>query len=248
MHKTVDDAEFFLKRFMEEPSGITGLELVFCPPFTALYPMAQLIKETPFVLGAQNMHWEKEGAYTGEISPLMLRELGVRYVILGHSERRRFFREQPQEISLKVASAFNFGLNPILCIGETEEERRQGHTEKVLCRQLREALADSLHIDKEHASKLVIAYEPVWAIGTGLAASGKDAGEAAAIIRSYLAELLDKERAAVIRIQYGGSVNSDNILDFVSLPDIDGALVGGASLKPGSFKELILALDRLRRS
>lgn len=248
MHKTIDDADFFFQRFNEEVNNITGLEVVFCPPFTALYSVAKLIKETSFALGAQNMHWAKEGSYTGEISPLMLREMGVRYVILGHSERRLFFREQPRDISLKVASAFNFGLHPILCIGETEEERRQGLTETVLCRQLREGLADSLEMEQELITRLVVAYEPVWAIGTGEAASQEDAAAAARVIRSFLGELLGPEKAAGIRVQYGGSVSSENIVDFVALPDIDGALVGGASLKPHSFQELILALDQLRRS
>lgn len=247
MHKTVDDAEYFLKHLGQEAMEISGLEVVLCPAFTALYPLSRLIGNTPFTLGAQNMHWEREGAYTGEVSPLMLRELGVRYVILGHSERRRRFQEKSREIGLKLSSAFNFGLNPILCVGETEEERLQGLTKKVLSEQLEEALGESFPAPVENAARLTIAYEPVWAIGTGRAASSDDAKDAAAIIRSFLFDLLG-ERADRVRIQYGGSVDSSNIVDFVSLPDIDGALVGGASLKPNSFLDLLLALDRLRRS
>jgi len=244
MNMTLSETEDFVRRFAQEDVGSSGVEMVICAPFVALSLLATLLRQSSLLLGAQNMHWEKEGAFTGEISPLMLREIGVRYVIAGHSERRIHFGETDGQAGKKVAAAFAFGLTPILCVGENDEERRAGKTEKVIQRQLLGAVS-ALDQD-EQQRRLIVAYEPVWAIGTGMPA---DAGDAAVVITFIRALLHEKwgERAVDARILYGGSVNPENITAFTGSQGIDGALVGNSSLKPGSYAAMVRAVAAERR-
>lgn len=193
------------------------------------------------------MHWEKEGAYTGEISPLMLREVGVRYVIIGHSERRTHFGEDDEIVSKKIKSAFAFGLSPILCVGESLEQRKAGQTESVLSMQVKKAVEGLNPQNNDMPGRLIVAYEPVWAIGTGRPAGGDDAVTAAGVIRATLLAQWGQDVPEKVRVLYGGSVNADNITDFTSRPSVDGALVGGSSLKASSFAELIKAVYQERR-
>ena len=209
------------------------------PPFTAIPKVSELLTETQSIkVGAQNMYWERSGAFTGEISPAMLRELFVRYVVLGHSERRALFGETDAIVNRKVHAAYEEVLRPILCIGETLEQRERGEIEKVLSSQLRGSLAN---VAAKELHETVIAYEPVWAIGTGKTASAAQAQEAHAFIRKTLGEMSDEATADKVRIQYGGSVKPDNARELLSQPDIDGALVGGASLDPRSFAQIVKA-------
>jgi triosephosphate isomerase (TIM) len=209
------------------------------PPFTSIPKVSELLTQTQNIkLGAQNMHWERNGAFTGEISPAMLRELFVRYVVLGHSERRALFGETDEIVNRKVHAAHEALLRPIVCVGETLEQREKGEVEKILSAQLRSSLAG---IDARELLETVIAYEPVWAIGTGKTASPGQAQEAHAFVRQTLREMSDEATAEKIRIQYGGSVKPDNARELLSQPDIDGALVGGASLDPRSFAQIVRA-------
>lgn len=242
MYKTLEEARDFVRRFPEEISRVSGVESVICAPFIALADLSRLIEQTPVVLGAQNMYCEREGPFTGEISPLMLREVGVRYVILGHSERRHLFGEDDELVGKKVASALEFGLTPILCVGENLQQKEAGQTEAVLQRQLLAGLGRL----EEGPPRLVIAYEPVWAIGTGKAASAEDAASAAAFVRSLLREKWG-EAEEKIRLLYGGSVKGDNIGDFTSCEHIDGALVGGSSLKEKEFAAIVRSVYEERR-
>ncbi|MBE3554376.1 MAG: triose-phosphate isomerase [Thermicanus sp.] len=236
MHKTGEEAREFLSAVKESIKGET-VEAVLCAPFTALPPLREALgrSHAPIKLGAQNMHWEEKGAYTGEISPLMLQELEVDYVILGHSERRAYFHETDAEIEKKVISAFAHGLTPILCVGETLAEREKGETEQVISRQLQSLK----NFPKEKISSLVIAYEPVWAIGTGKTASAEEAARVIGWIRRQIFTLVSEEVSREVRILYGGSVNAENIDQFMAEEEIDGALVGGASLKPESFVKMV---------
>jgi triosephosphate isomerase len=246
MYKTPAQTEEFMRYFPKEVKEVSGIEMVICPPFTSLVRLATLMRDTPLMLGAQNMHWEKEGAYTGEISPLMLKEIGVKYVIIGHSERRKYFGENEVIIRRKTAAALNYGLIPILCLGENLEERSSKETEKILKEQLYGALNET-DLAEEKLQNIVLAYEPVWAIGTGTPADGDEASEVA----GYLRSLLNKKWGALaekVRILYGGSVNKGNITEFTGKKDIDGALVGGSSLKESSFADLIKAVFYERRS
>ncbi|MGI6096829.1 MAG: triose-phosphate isomerase [Dethiobacteria bacterium] len=236
MHKTIMEAEDFIDRLKKEEDKLPSAQLVICAPYITLPVLSASLENLQVSLGAQNMHWAKEGAYTGEISPLMLRELGIRYVIVGHSERRLYFKEDNQMINYKVLAAFEYGLTPILCIGETEAERRGRRTADVIERQLREALRD---VPQEAIRNLIVAYEPVWAIGSGNPASGEDANRVAHLIREIIGTLYSEEDASRMRVQYGGSVKADNIGEFMRYADIDGALVGGASLEVSSFLPLI---------
>jgi triosephosphate isomerase len=245
MYKTPAKTEEFMQRFPKEVKGVSGIEMVICPPFTSLVGLAALMRDTQLMLGAQNMHWEREGAYTGEISPLMLKEIGVKYVIIGHSERRKYFGETDVIINKKTIAALNNGLIPIICLGENLEERRSKETEKVLKKQLYGAL-DEIDLGEEKLHNIVLAYEPVWAIGTGTPASGDEAAEVA----GYLRSLLNKKWGVLsenVRILYGGSVNKGNITEFTGKEDIDGALVGGSSLRESSFADLIKAVFYERR-
>jgi len=211
--------------------GINGAEadVVFCVPFVSLAPVMDALKGTDIAVGAQNMHFEDSGAYTGEISGKMLTEMGVPYVIIGHSERRQYFGETDETVNLKTKKALACGLIPIVCLGETLTQREQGITVDLIRLQTRIALMD---ISKADAKKIVIAYEPIWAIGTGKTATDQQAEEACGAVRQVLSEIYDQETADAIRIQYGGSVTADNAKALFAMPNIDGGLVGGASLKP----------------
>ncbi|AFN75076.1 triosephosphate isomerase [Melioribacter roseus P3M-2] len=211
-------------------------EVIICPPFTSLDAANSLIKDTQIKLGAQNMYYEKSGAFTGEISPLMLKSVGCQYVILGHSERRTIFGESNQLINKKIKAAVENQLNPIFCIGETLEERESGVTFKIIETQMREGLEG---LTAEELANLIIAYEPVWAIGTGKTATPEQAEEVHAFIRKLIGELYSTEFAEKLIIQYGGSVKPENAAELMSQPDIDGALVGGACLKADSFVKII---------
>ena len=237
MNKTVGESMAFLDTFLLELGEERRVEVVIAPPFTALARVSERLSSSERVkLAAQNMHWEKPGAFTGEISAEMLRELFVRYVILGHSERRTFFGETDETVNRKTKAAVEASLRPIVCVGETLEERDGGRVEAVLERQLRLGLAG---ISPEDLAEVVVAYEPVWAIGTGRTATPAQAQEAHAFIRTQLAVLGGKPVADRIRIQNGGSVKPGNAAELMSQPDIDGALVGGASLEARGFVEIV---------
>ena len=233
MNTTVTEAEELVIEMLEKLDGIRGVEKVLCPPFVSLVAINMMLRDSSIKLGAQNMYFETEGAYTGEVSPLMLREL-CEFVILGHSERRRYFEETDEIVNKKVKAALANKLKPILCVGERLAENEADKTEEVVNRQVTVALSGI-----EPVRDLVIAYEPVWAIGTGRAASGKQAAATIQFIRDVVAKLWDKEIAQDLRILYGGSVTGANIAEFISHPEIDGALVGGASLKAEEFVSII---------
>lgn len=235
MNKTVAEAVEFVRSIRRGLNEIPGVDRVLCPPHMALAPVRELLLPTGILLGAQNMHWEEKGAYTGEVSPGMVKEV-CQVVILGHSERRAYFGETDEGINRKVVAALRHGLLPIVCVGETEAQYDAGQTAEVVGGQVRGCLAG---LRAEQAAGLVIAYEPVWAIGTGKAATAGGAGAVIGLtIRGTIAELYDEATAQAVRVQYGGSATPANIAEFMVHPDIDGALVGGASLKP-DFVELV---------
>jgi len=233
MNTKLEEAENLVRAMLAELDSIDGAEKVLCPPFISLAILKELTKTTSVKLGAQNMHFEDRGAYTGEISPLMLTDL-CDFVILGHSERRQYFAETDEIINKKVKKAFECGLKPILCVGESLEDNESGKAEQIIARQVKAGLAEV-----SPTSQLVIAYEPVWAIGTGRAATGKQANTTISLIRSIVANLWNRETAKAVRILYGGSVTSSNIAEFIAEPEIDGALVGGASLKASEFVSIV---------
>ena len=233
MNTMVTEAEQLVFEMLEKLDRIEGVEKVLCPPFVSLVAVNMMLQGSSIKLGAQNMYFETAGAYTGEISPLMLREL-CEFVILGHSERRWYFGETDEIVNKKVKAALANKLQPILCVGERLAENEAGKTEEVVNRQVTAALNGI-----EPVSNLVIAYEPVWAIGTGKAASGEQAAATIQFIRGVLAKLWNKSIAQDLRILYGGSVTSANIAEFISHPEIDGALVGGASLKAEEFVSIV---------
>ena len=236
MHKTGSEAKELVKGFAEKIQGVSNVQTVICPPFTAISAVSEAIKGTNIELGAQNCHFEDKGAFTGEISPVFLIDAGCRYVIIGHSERRQFFKEDDRLINRKIKKALSVGLIPILCVGETLEERKMEQTFDVLRRQVTNGLSE---IQMENPIKMVVAYEPVWAIGTGVTATKAQAQEAHRYIRDLLAGLWGSETAEKVRIQYGGSVKPDNISELMAQDDIDGALVGGASLEADSFAKIV---------
>jgi triosephosphate isomerase (TIM) len=239
MNMTLGETAAFFEKFLRELGDDRRVEVVIVPPFTALAKANEILRDVQNVkLGAQNMHWEKPGAFTGEISAEMLRELLVNYVVLGHSERRTLFGETDAIVNKKVHAALNNALRPIVCIGETLAERDAGRVEEVLETQASGSLAG---LTGEQMEETVIAYEPVWAIGTGRTASPQQAQEAHAFIRGQISTLFGPEVAAKVRIQYGGSVKPNNAGELMSQADIDGALVGGASLDPRGFAEIIQA-------
>lgn len=241
MNMTLSEAKDFWKVFDLEVGHAPHSEIVIAPPFTGLFTLGELTSNSQKVkLGAQNFYYEASGAFTGEINATMLRELFVRYVIVGHSERRQIFGETDELIGRKVKAALKSELRPILCVGETLEERDAGKVAQVLETQLRGCLAEVKPGDFED---IVVAYEPVWAIGTGRTASPEQAQEAHAVVRRVLGELAGAEAAAKVRIQYGGSVKPANAEELLSQEDIDGALVGGASLDPRSFAQIVLAAE-----
>jgi len=229
MNTTVAEALALTDAMLGSLDKINGVEKVLCPPFISLVPLAAKLKGTSVKLGAQNMYFQEKGAYTGEISPAMLAPL-CQFVILGHSERRQYFGETDETVNKKVVAALQFGLTPIVCVGERLEENEAGKTEEVVTRQVRGAFATVPAI-----GNTVIAYEPVWAIGTGRAATAEQANSTIGLIRSVVSELFGRSVAEGMRIQYGGSVTAANIAEFIGQPEIDGALVGGASLKADEF-------------
>jgi triosephosphate isomerase len=237
MNMTQGEAGNFVATFLLELGESTEVEVVIIPPFTAIAAVNAALGPAQHIkVGAQNMHWERAGAFTGEISPAMLRDLFVRYVVLGHSERRTLFGETDEIVNRKARAAHEAMLRPIVCVGETLEERERGDVEKVLGTQLSGSLAG---LGAKEMQETVVAYEPVWAIGTGKTATAEQAQEAHAFIRQTLGEISDRATADKIRIQYGGSVKPDNARTLMSQPDIDGALVGGASLDPRSFAQIV---------
>jgi triosephosphate isomerase len=233
MHKTVSEALGFLDDFLPRVKDVSDVDIVIAPVFTALHAVAEKIKGTNVILSAQNTFYEEKGAYTGEISPLMLKDIGCEHTIIGHSERRQYFGETDETVNKRIKAALGAGLKVIFCIGETLKEREAGNTNDVLDEQLTGGLEDISLND------IVIAYEPVWAIGTGVTATPEQAQEAHKFIRGKLVDMYDAESAEKTRILYGGSVKPENVKELMDCPDIDGALVGGASLKPDSFENLV---------
>jgi triosephosphate isomerase len=235
MFKTAGEATAFIAE-IKGKAEVEGVESVICAPFTALPALAQAVKGTSIKIGAQNLHFEDNGAYTGEISGVMLKDLGVHYVIIGHSERRQYFAESDEIVNRKAHAAFRHGLTPIICVGEKLEEREAGQTKDVVRVQTEGAFAD---LSAEQAATSVIAYEPIWAIGTGKSSTADDANEVTSYIRSVVARLFGAETADMVRIQYGGSVKPNTVAEYMGQSDIDGALVGGASLEPASYVALV---------
>jgi triosephosphate isomerase len=240
MHKTQEQAEEHIQALLPRVSAVDGVDVAICAPFTDLQAMVDSARGSRVEVFAQNMHHEPEGAYTGEISAPMLSELDVRGVVLGHSERRGLFGETDRALALKVPVALEAGLVPILCVGETEEERDAGETDRKLRHQVQEDLAG---VPVERLAEVVIAYEPIWAIGTGRVAALEQAQEAIAFIRALVAGR-DKGAAERLRVLYGGSVKSENASELLALPDVDGALVGGASLDAQEFARIVTAAAR----
>jgi triosephosphate isomerase len=240
MYKTEEQSEEFIQGLLPRVSAIDGVDVAICVPFTDLRAMVDSARGSRVEVFAQNMHQAPEGAFTGEISAPMLVELDVRGVVLGHSERRTLFGETDKALGLKVPAALEAGLVPILCVGETEEERDGEQTERKLRHQIKEDLAG---VPAERLAEVVIAYEPIWAIGTGRVATAEQAQEAIAFIRALVAGR-DAASAEQLRVLYGGSVKPENAVELLSLPDVDGALVGGASLEPGPFAEIVAAAAR----
>jgi triosephosphate isomerase len=240
MHKAQEQAEEYVQALLPRVSGLDGVEIAICVPFTDLQPMVDSTRGSPVTVFAQNMHHEPEGAFTGEVSPPMLVELDVHGVVLGHSERRAMFGETDRALALKVPAALAAGLVPILCVGETEAERDAEETDRKLRQQVKEDLAG---VPDEQLASVVIAYEPIWAIGTGRVATPEQAQEAIAFIRALLAGR-DEQAAEAVRILYGGSVKPENASELLELPDVDGALVGGASLEADSFAQIVAATGR----
>ena len=240
MHKTHLEAIQAVQRlsYLIDSADADRVEVVICPPFTALRSIQVLIEgdRLPYSLGAQNVHWEGKGAFTGEVSAEMLSSLKCKYVIVGHSERRQLFGETDEAVSRKVRTVFGAGMVPIACVGETLEEREAGSTEDRVTRQIKALLGG---LTEEQVSSMVVAYEPVWAIGTGRNADPTDAAEVVSLIRGVIAQSFSEKAASAMRVQYGGSVKAGNIREFMAHPEIDGALVGGASLDPEEFALIV---------
>jgi len=241
MNTTVSEATELVKEMRAELDQIDNVDKVICPPFISLAVVGELIKGSSIKVGAQNVYFKEKGAYTGEISPLMLADQ-CEFVIIGHSERRQYFNETGEMVNKKIVATLKVGLKPILCIGEKLEENEAGRMEEVVTEQLRASLAEIAYL-----SGLVIAYEPIWAIGTGKAATGKQANETIGLIRRNITKLYDKEIAQNTRILYGGSVTAANTAEFISQPEIDGALVGGASLKATEFLSIVRQTSEIKK-
>lgn len=244
MFKTVPEALAFVQSIKKTAAGLEYAEVVLCPPFTALALMSEGLCGSGISLGAQDVFWEDKGAFTGEVSPVMLKDVGCSYVIVGHSERRQYFGETDEKVSRKVKAVLGHGLTPIMCVGETLDEREAGVTKKVVRAQTTAGLAG---LTPEQAAGMVIAYEPVWAIGTGKTASDEDAQAVIAYIRDIVREQFGATAAGNVRILYGGSVKPENTAGLMSKSDIDGALVGGASLEVETFLEIITKTSETKR-
>lgn len=238
MHKTAEEAVQFTKEVLAKLPKSDKVEAVICPPAVYLASLVDLTKGTDLHVSAQTMHEATDGAFTGEVSPSMLASIGVKHVVIGHSERRQYYNETDETVNAKTKAAFENGLTPIVCVGETLEQRESSATVQVVADQVTKALKD---VSAEDAKKAVIAYEPIWAIGTGKTATAKDANEVCGEVRKTVEALYGSDVANAVRIQYGGSVNPKNIEELLSMTDIDGALVGGASLEAGSFLQLVEA-------
>jgi triosephosphate isomerase len=236
MNKTVAEACDLVRELKVAIAGIEGVEVAIAPPFTALYAVRQELQDSAIHLAAQNFFWEEKGAYTGEVSPAMLKEVGCQYVIVGHSERRQLFSETDETVNRRIKTALGHGLKPIFCVGETLREREEGQTFPVIERQVEGGLKG---IGEEGVKDLVVAYEPVWAIGTGKTATPQQAEEVHRFIRERIERRYSRQFAEGIRIQYGGSVTPENIKGLMDQGDIDGALVGGASLKSETFSRIV---------
>jgi triosephosphate isomerase (TIM) len=237
MNNTVAAAEEFIAALLPRVSAVSGVDVVVCPPFTALAPLVESARGSNVAVYAQNMHEADSGAFTGEVSAPMLVELDVAGVILGHSERRQYYNETDRALAQKVPRALAAGLTPILCVGETEEERERGDTERKLRHQVQEGLEK---VPVERLPEVVVAYEPIWAIGTGRTATPEQAQEAISFVRALVGGF-DKAAEEQVRILYGGSVKTDNVAELLALPDVDGALIGGASLDPEGFAQMVAA-------
>jgi triosephosphate isomerase len=235
-HKTVGESEALVNELLAGMGGLAGREVAVCPPFTALYPVSKLLAGKPIALGAQDVFYETHGAYTGEVSPPMLTDLGCTYAIVGHSERRQYFNEDDALVNRKLRAALAHALRPILCVGESKAQRDAGQAEQIVVAQVQ---ADLAEVTAEQMANVVIAYEPIWAIGTGDTATPDDAQAMHALIRQTLGTLYSPAVADGVRIQYGGSVKPDNVDELMAQPDIDGALVGGASLKAEHFLRIV---------
>jgi len=240
MHKTVAESWDFVRELLPAIDGVDSVDVGLCVPYTALTAVVAATDGTNVIVAAQNMHQEQSGAYTGEVSAAMLTDLHVRGVVLGHSERRQYFNETDRALAEKVPAALDAGLQPILCVGETEEERERDETQRKLRHQVQEALE---RVPDDRLADVVIAYEPIWAIGTGQVATPEQAQEAIAFIRALVGDR-SKQAAERVRIQYGGSVKPANAVEILSQPDVDGALVGGASLDPNDLARIVTAAAR----
>lgn len=242
MHKTNAEAQQLANQIKMKTTDIRKTGMIVCPPFTALTVVSEILKDTPISVGGQNMSHEKEGAFTGEISAGMIRSTGANCVILGHSERRQYYGETDELVNKKIKQAIEFGLKPIVCVGESLEQREENITNEVVTRQLKGAFAD---LTPEQFARLIVAYEPVWAIGTGKTATPAQAQAVHEVIRKVAAEIFGQDAADALIIQYGGSVKPENAKELLGQPDIDGALVGGACLKADSFSEIIHIAEQL---
>ncbi len=238
MHKTMEEAKSFATEVRGNVPSSDKVDSVICAPALFLERLVELTSDHQVEIGAQNMHFEESGAFTGEVSPKALQDLGVKYVIIGHSERREMFNETDVSVNKKTIAAFQYGLTPIVCVGETLEQRERGETKDLVGKQVQAALTD---LTEDQVKNAVIAYEPIWAIGTGKSSTAEDANEVCSHIRGVVADQFSQETADAVRIQYGGSVKPANIKEYMAQSDIDGALVGGASLEPTSFLQLLEA-------
>ena len=244
MNKTVAEARELVSTMSRKLQEIANVEKVLCPPFLAIPAVSELLNGSGIGVGAQNLYWEVKGAFTGEVAPNMIREF-CDYVIIGHSERRTYFGETDETVNRKVSAAIKSGLTPIVCVGETLDQYESGQTSEVVRRQIKFGLAGMDPVDSANTRRIIVAYEPVWAIGTGKASSGENANQVhQKVIRPALSDLFGDENADAIRILYGGSVTASNASEFFAFPDIDGALVGGASLKPDEFIAITKAAVR----
>ena len=241
MNKTASQGKALVEELKAKVAGISNADIVVCPPFTTLCAVVDAAKGSNVKVGSQNIHWAESGAFTGEISGAMLKEAGVEYVIIGHSERRQYFGETDETVNKRLKAALAAGLKPIVCIGETLEEREGNKTETVLDTQIKGGFAGIAASDMKN---MIIAYEPVWAIGTGKTATSEQANEVCALIRATVAKLFDKNAADGLTIQYGGSMNPKNCDELVAQYDVDGGLIGGAALKPDDFAAIVKAASK----